>query len=65
MKVVKGVVLVVVAAGVFNGVVVSAYFRPVYEGDAEPSRYFGFWLVGWFGISGDWGRGEDDGAVNW
>ena len=52
LKVVKGVVFVVlvvaVALGVFNGVVVilSAYFGPFYEGDAEQSRNFGLWLVG-------------------
>ena len=52
MKVVKGVVfvmlVVVVAVGVFNGVVVavSAYFGPFYESDAEQSRNFGLWLVG-------------------
>ena len=52
MKVVKGVVfvmlVVVVAVGVFNGVVVavSAYFGPFYERDAEQSRNFGLWLVG-------------------
>lgn len=52
MKMVKGVVFVVlvvaVALGVFNGMVVavSAYFGPFYEGDAEQSRNFGIWLVG-------------------
>ena len=52
MKLVKGVVfvvgLVVVALGVFNGLVVavSAYFGPFYQGDADQSRNFGFWLVG-------------------
>nr|WP_228758608.1 hypothetical protein [Pseudomonas pisciculturae] len=52
MKVVKGVLFVVlvvaVAVGVFNGVVVavSACFGPFYEGDAEQSRNFGLWLVG-------------------
>lgn len=52
MKVVKGVLFVVlvvaVAVGVFNGVVVavSAYFGPFYEGDAQQSRNFGLWLVG-------------------
>lgn len=52
MNVVKGVLFVVlvvaVAVGVFNGVVVavSAYFGPFYEGDAEQSRNFGIWLVG-------------------
>jgi hypothetical protein len=52
MKVCKGVVFVVlvvaVAVGVFNGVVVavSAYFGPFYEGDAEQTRNFGIWLVG-------------------
>jgi hypothetical protein len=57
MKLVKGVVfvvgVVVVALGVFNGlvVVVSAYFGPFYQGDADQSRNFGLWLVGnglWF-----------------
>ena len=52
MKLVKGVVfvvgLVVVALGVFNGLVVavSAYFGPFYQGDADQSRNFGLWLVG-------------------
>lgn len=52
MKVFKGVVFVIVvvavALGIFNGVVVavSAYFGPFYEGDAEQSRNFGMWLLG-------------------
>ncbi len=52
LKVVKGLVfvalVVVVAVGVFNGVVmaVSAYFGPFYESDADQSRNFGIWLVG-------------------
>lgn len=52
MKVFKGVVfvacVVVVAVGVFNGIVmaVSAYFGPFYDGDAEQNRNFGIWLVG-------------------
>jgi len=52
LTVVKGVVfvalVVVVAVGVFNGVVmaVSAYFGPFYESDADQSRNFGIWLVG-------------------
>ncbi|TFY88629.1 hypothetical protein DYL59_14665 [Pseudomonas kairouanensis] len=52
MKVVKGVVfvmlVVMVAVGVFNGllVAVSAYFGPFYVSDAEQSRNFGIWLVG-------------------
>lgn len=52
LKVVKGLMfvglVVSVALGVFNGVVVvvSAYFGPFYEGDAEQSRNFGLWLVG-------------------
>ncbi|MDR8372784.1 hypothetical protein NM213_23105 [Pseudomonas lactis] len=52
MKLVKGVVfvvgVVVVALGVFNGLVVavSAYFGPFYQGDADQSRNFGLWLVG-------------------
>ncbi|MFC6339531.1 hypothetical protein GIR22_12190 [Pseudomonas sp. CCM 7891] len=52
MNVFKGVVfvalVVAVAVGVFNGVVmaVSAYFGPFYEGDADQSRNFGIWLVG-------------------
>jgi len=52
MQVCKGVVFVVlvvaVAVALFNGVVVavSAYFGPVYEGDAEQTRNFGIWLVG-------------------
>ena len=52
MKVFKGVVflivVVAVALGIFNGVVVavSAYFGPFYEGDAEQSRNFGMWLLG-------------------
>ncbi|WP_236407637.1 hypothetical protein, partial [Pseudomonas lactis] len=39
---------VVVALGVFNGLVVavSAYFGPFYQGDADQSRNFGLWLVG-------------------
>ncbi|PRW88715.1 hypothetical protein C7A10_20985, partial [Pseudomonas fluorescens] len=28
------------------GVVVSAYFGPFYQGDADQSRNFGLWLVG-------------------
>ncbi|MCR4541913.1 hypothetical protein NUV89_26285 [Pseudomonas sp. 18.1.10] len=52
MTAVKGigcvVLVVAVALGVFNGVVVavSAYFGPFYESDAEQSRNFGLWLVG-------------------
>lgn len=52
LKVLKGVAFVVlvaaVAVAVFNGafVVVSIYFGPFYEGDAEQSRNFGIWLVG-------------------
>ena len=52
MKVFKGVVfvacVVVVAVGVFNGIVmaVSAYFGPFYDGDAEQNRNFGIWLLG-------------------
>lgn len=52
MNVFKGVVFVVlvvaVAVGAFNVafVVVSIYFGPFYEGDAEQSRNFGIWLVG-------------------
>ncbi|OWQ41308.1 hypothetical protein CDH05_11980 [Pseudomonas lactis] len=52
MKLIKGVVfvvgVVVVALGVFNGLVVavSAYFGPFYQGDADQSRNFGLWLVG-------------------
>lgn len=52
MTTVKGigfvVLVVAVALGVFNGVVVavSAYFGPFYESDAEQSRNFGLWLVG-------------------
>lgn len=52
MTAVKGigcvVLVVAVALGVFNGVVVavSTYFGPFYESDAEQSRNFGLWLVG-------------------
>lgn len=52
MTVVKGigfvVLVVAVALGVFNGLVVavSAYFGPFYESDADQSRNFGLWLVG-------------------
>ena len=52
MTVVKGIgfvmLVVAVALGVFNGVVVavSTYFGPFYESDAEQSRNFGLWLVG-------------------
>ena len=52
MKVCKAVVfvflVVAVAVGVFNGVVmaVAAYFGPFYESDAEQSRNFGLWWVG-------------------
>lgn len=52
MTAVKGigcvVLVVAVALGVFNGVVVavSGYFGPFYESDAEQSRNFGLWLVG-------------------
>ena len=42
------VLVVAVAAGLFNGVVVavSASFGPFYESDAEQNRNFGLWLVG-------------------
>ncbi|WP_370671208.1 hypothetical protein [Pseudomonas sp. 31 R 17] len=52
LTMVKGLVFVAfvlaVALGIFNGgvMVVSAYFGPFYEGDAEQSRNFGIWLVG-------------------
>ncbi len=52
MKAFKGalfvILVVAVAVGVFNGVVVavSAYFGPFYEGDAQQSRNFGIWLLG-------------------
>ncbi|WP_339420659.1 MULTISPECIES: hypothetical protein [unclassified Pseudomonas] len=52
LKVVKALMFVVlvvaVALGVFNGVVVaiSAYFGPFYDGDADQNRNFGTWLVG-------------------
>ena len=52
MRVIKEVgfvvLVVAVAAGMFNGAVVavSAYFGPFYESDAEQSRNFGLWLVG-------------------
>lgn len=52
MTAVKGigfvVLVVAVALGVFNGVVVavSTYFGPFYASDADQSRNFGLWLVG-------------------
>lgn len=52
MKVIKRVVfvalVVVVALGLFNGivVVVSTCFGPFYEGHADQGRNFAIWLVG-------------------
>ena len=65
--------VVAVAVGVFNGVVVavSAYFGPFMRGMRSRVGILGFgwcgmglWLWGrWFGVAGGWGGDGDDGSI--
>lgn len=56
MNLVKGtlfvILIIALAVGAFNliFVAVSGYFGLFYEGDAEQSRNFAFWLLGNVGV---------------